>query len=260
MLEWGDLDDRLYHTGTDRGVLYLDDTAVVWNGLTGVSENSDSSSTVLYVDGNVYYAGIEPGDFKGTVTAFFFPDEFSEALGMPEVADGFYVDNQKPKQFGLSYRSLIGSGTLGDMFGYQIHLVYNALASFPSLSRKTVNNTPSPIEMSFDLVCKPVALPGYRPSAHYVIDTRHLDGPTIQSLEDILYEEKRMPTPLELHDLLNFGSSIVFEKFVHPELGECWTATGAYENVHMTSPTTWVIKNVNGTDNGDGTYILEDTL
>lgn len=260
MLEWGDPDDRYYHTGTDRGVLYLNNKTVVWNGIIGVTEDSDSETSVLYRDGRIYYAGINPGDFKGSLNAYFFPDEFSEALGIPEAADGFYVDNQKPKSFSFSYRSLIGSGSRGDSFGYQIHLIYNATASIQSRVRRTVNNSPAPIEFGFDLVCKPVSMPGYRPSAHYIIDTRHLDSATISSLEDILYVETRMPEPSELYDMLNFGSSIIFEKFVHPELGECWTATGAYGNVHMTSPTTWVIKNVNGTDNGDGTYILEDTL
>lgn len=257
---WGEPDDRYYQHGVDRGVLYPSTgNAVVWNGIIGVDESGDSSSSIYYIDGRIYLADCDPGNFKAVLTAYFWPNAFAECLGIPEVASGFYVDNQKPKRFDITYRSLIGSGTEGDMFGYQIHLVYNAMASLGTRSRKTINNSPAPMEFTFDLECTPVALPGYRPSAHYIIDTRNLDSETITQLETILYggesEEARLPDPTELYDMLNFGSAITFT-----DHGDgTWTAEGAYANVHMTGPGTWEILNVNGTDNGDGTYTLEDT-
>lgn len=263
-ITWDALEERYYQTGVDRGVLYPDGKdPVPFNGLTGADELGSAKSSILYRDGKVYLADMDPGDYEGSLYAFMWPESFSECLGIPEATDGLYVDNQKPKRFSLSYRSLIGSGTEGDLFGYQIHLIYNAFASIGARNRKTVNNTPAPMEFTFGLVATPVQLPGYRPSAHYIIDTRHLDAATIQSLEEILYgdgvSEARMPTPTELFDLLNFGSSITFTTFVDPSLGLCWKARGAYANVHMTSETTWEILNVNGTDHGDGTYTLVDT-
>lgn len=264
VVTWEDNDDRYYQHGVDRGVLYPSTGGPVpWKGITGFDESSDSSSAIYYIDGRIYLADVDPGDFQGSLTAYFWPDEFATCLGIPEATDGLYVDNQKPKRFGFTYRSLIGSGTTGDMFGYQIHLVYNAVAQLGTRSRKTINQSPTPMDFTFDLVCTPVALPGFRPSAHYIIDTRHIDDATIAQLEGILYgtaeENPRLPTPTELYDLLNFGSAITFTTFVHPTLGLCWTATGSYSNVHMTSDTTWEILNVNGTDHGDGTYTLEDT-
>lgn len=240
-------------------------TAFPWNGITGFDESGNGDSSIHYIDGRVYLADVDPTDFSGKLTAYSWPDQFSEALGFPEAADGLYVDNQKPKQFDFSYRSLIGSGSTGDMFGYQIHLVYKAMASFSGRSRKTINNNSDPIDFGFDLVCTPVALPQYRPSAHYVIDTRHLAKATVDQLEGILYGDAthapRMPTPTELFDILNFGDAITFVKFTHPVLGECWTASGSLENVHYTGPDTFEILNVNGSwiNEPAGQYQLQDT-
>lgn len=259
-LTWDNSDERYFQHGVDRGVLYPSvEAPVVWNGITGVDESSDSSQTIYYIDGRIYLADVEPGDFKGSLTAYFWPDAFSECLGIPDAGGGLFVDNQKPQRCGISYRSLIGSGTDGDMFGYQIHLVYNAVPTIGNRSRKTINSSPAPMEFQFDLVCTPVALPGFRPSAHYIIDTRHMSPENLATLEAILYGSEdsspRLPEPLELYDLLNFGSSIIFT-----DHGDgTWTATGSSSNIYMTGDGTWEIINVNGTDNGDGTYELEDT-
>ena len=264
MLEWDDQNERYFHHGCDRGVLYADGLdPVVWNGITGVRESGNGTSTMYYIDGRVYLADVDPTDFSGSLTAYAFPDEFARCMGMPEIADGLIADNQKPKRFNLSYRTLIGSGLEGDMFGYQIHLIYKAMASISPRQRKTLSAAPAPMEFEFDMVATPVALPGFRPTAHYVIDTRHLDAGTIAALEEILYGDGetpgQLPEPEDLYDLLNFGTAITFTTFEHDTLGLCWRAVGAYANVHMTSPTTWEILNVNGTDHMDGTYTLEDT-
>lgn len=260
-IAWDATDERYYQTGVDRGVLYPSGKdAVPWNGVTGVDESSGGQSSVLYIDGMIYLADVDPGDFTGQLTAFFWPDAFDECAGIPEAIDGLYVDNQKPKRFSLSYRSLIGSGLEGDSFGYQIHLIYNAVATIGNRSRKTLTDTPTPMEFSFDLVATPVALPGYRPSAHYILDTRHMDAGTLEQLENILYgseaEAARMPTPTELYDIMNFGTSITFSGD-----GMTWTARGSYANVHYTDAgqNYWLISNVNGIDNGDGTFTLNDT-
>lgn len=286
MLTWDAPDERYYHHGIDRGVLYLpmivSDTGisafieeplsdsggsltmpVPWNGITGFDESGNGESSIYYIDGRVYLADVDPTDFNGKLSAYAWPDEFAECLGIPEVTDGLYVDNQKPKRFDFCYRSLIGSGSEGDMFGYQIHLIYKAIASFGGASRKTINNTPTPNEYNFDLSCTPVALPGYRPSAHYIIDTRNIAPADLASLETILYGDDatlgRMPLPTELFDTLHFGSAITFVKWIHPDLGECWTATGASANVHYTSADEFEILNVNGEDLGSGQYQLHDT-
>ena len=255
-VNWDNPDERLFSSGLDRGVLYFDDLSVApWNGLIGVDEIGEGSSSVLYRDGNIYYADVDAQDFKAQVRAYFWPDAFGKALGIPQATEGFYVDGQKPRKFDFSYRTLIGSGGRGDRFGHQIHLVYNAKASIGTRQRKTQNNQIQLDEFTFDLVCVPVGLPGFRPSAHYILDTRSMDTSSVAELEHILYVEARMPQPIELYDLLNFGDAITF--IDHGDT--TWTARGSRENIVDYGNGTWYIKNVNGTDDGGGEFTLQDT-
>lgn len=260
MLTWDKTDERYFQTGIDRGVLYpTSGDPVVWNGITGVDDGGNGSHEVSYLDGKIFLADSDATDYSGKLTAFDFPDEFMVCIGMPQVVDGLILDNQKPKRFGLSYRSLIGSGLTGDQFGYQIHLVYNAFASIGATSRKTISNTASPIEFAFDLVATPVKLAGYRPTAHYILDTRRLDPETIASLEGILYGSGvtpgRLPTPTELFEMLNFGPNI---DVTYNTTDETINFAGQRSNVFMTGTDSFQINNVNAVDNGDGTYTISD--
>lgn len=210
MLTWDPPNERYYHQGLDRGVIYIGaDPPVTWNGLVEVNEGGTSNTEIIYRDGKVILADIDASDFEASVSAVFFPDELSACLGIPKAAENFYVDNQKPKRFGFSYRTLVGSGSTGDMFGYQIHLVYNALASIGQRSRKSLSDSPEMMPFDFNLVCTPIKVTGFRPSAHYIIDTRGMNVGQITDLENILYGAGvvagRLPTPTELFSLLNFG-------------------------------------------------------
>lgn len=260
-VDWDADHDRYFHQGVDRGVFYpRNGNPVAWNGITGVEEASDSSASVLYRDGIVYYSSVDPGDYSGKLTTFWYPDEFAECAGIPQVADGFYVDNQRPKPFNLSYRSLIGSGLTGDMFGYQIHLIYNATALLGTRTRRTLTNDGTEIdELSFDLVCTPIQLPGFRPSAHYIIDTRNLDPGKLEALENILYgngvEPGQLPSPEVLFDITNFGDAITITQVGPHE----FKIEGSYRNIQDMGGGEWFIKNINGVINPDDTYTLQDT-
>lgn len=244
MLAWDAPTERYFHYGVDRGVLYIPGLdPVAWNGLISVDEQGGGGSEILYRDGRVILADLDPSDFAANISAFFFPDEFSACLGIPEAAENLYVDNQKPKRFSMSYRSLIGSGNTGDMFGYQIHLIYNCLASIGTRSRKTLTDTTEPATFEFGIVCTPVKLPGFRPSAHYILDTRGMLSGQIAELEAMLYGDGvtpgEMPTSTELFEMMNFG----VVKKVHNEGGNIVSIKGAGQYF---------------TDNGDGTYTITD--
>lgn len=242
MLTWDPPNERYFHQGLDRGAIYIDDDPpVVWNGLTGIEEGGSSETSITYRDGKIILADVEASDFQASVSAVFFPDELSACLGIPEAAENLYVDNQKPRRFGFVYRTLVGSGLTGDMFGYQIHLIYNALASIGTRSRKTLSDTPELMPFTFDLVCTPVKLAGYRPSAHYILDTRGMNSGQLKDLEDILYGkgivEGRMPTPTELFEMMNFGVLM----HVYENEDGSYKITGSSQYF---------------TDNGDGSYVV----
>lgn len=259
MLTWDPPDERYFEHGLDRGVLYIPgDDAVPWNGLTGFEEGGAGTSAIMYRDGVIYLADAEASDFQGKMTAIFFPNEFHQCIGMPEVTDGLYVDNQKPKRFGLSYRSLIGSGSSGDLFGYQIHLVYNCVAIIAPRTRKTIGADTEFVEFNFDIACTPVKLQGYRPTAHYIIDTRNMTPSRVTQLEEILYgvgsTPGELPDPQVLFDLMNYGDAITVT--LHTD--GYFTVEGSSENVYALGPDGFVMKNINGVDLGDGYYTLSD--
>lgn len=273
MITWDDPDKRYFQHGLDHGVLYPPGAdGVPWIGLISFDEGEGGSTEISYRDGVVYLADAEPGDFLGKLTSIMFPDEFAACIGMPKATDGLYVDNQKPERFNLSYRTLIGSGTRGDMFGYQIHLVYNCMATIEPRQRRTIGKETGLVEFGFNVVCTPVKLPGFRPTAHYVIDTRGMSASVIERVEAILYggvrdeigdtmEDTfesdlpgRMPTPLELYDLMNFGSGITVT--VHSD--GTYTAIGSSDNLEELTRDSFIMRNINGTDNGDGTYVISD--
>lgn len=256
MITWDDPNERYFEHGVDHGVLYPSGAdAVAWNGITGVTESGNGASTMYYIDGQVFLADVDPTDFSGSMTAYAYPHAFGPCIGLPEVAEGLVLDNQKPKRFGLSWRTLVGSGASGDLFGYQLHILYNAMASIGQKQRKTINNSPEPMELTMDLVATPVKLPGFRPTAHYIVDTRGLDPDTIAEIENILYVEGRLPDPTELFEMLNFGDAIIVTNVI---ADGTINIKGKRSNVYMTGTDTYQIDNVNATINPDGTYVISD--
>ena len=192
-LEWDKTGERLYETGTDRGVLYVASegtypTGVAWNGLTGVDENpSGAEANAQYADNIKYLELRSAEDFGATVTAYTYPDEFEECDGSAEPVTGMYIGQQKRKMFGMSYRTKIGNDTDGDDHGYYIHLIYGATASPSQRSYKTVNDSPEPIEFSWEVTTTPVNITGYKPVAHVRINSTKADPEHLATLESVLY-------------------------------------------------------------------------
>lgn len=263
MLTWDSPNERYYEHGLDRGVLYIPGMdPIPWNGLTGFDEDGTGTTSTLYRDGVIYLADADASDFSGKLSALFFPDAFHECLGIPEAADGFYVGNQKPKKFGFSYRSLIGNGASDNLFGYQIHLVYNAMASIGSRSRRSIGSDSTPVEFGFDIVCTPEKLQGFRPSAHYIIDTRYMNPTTRDALEDMLYGDGTtpgtLPPPNDFYELLNFGDAIIATNYTTGEVAGNFQIQASSKNVFALDAWHFQMNNINGTDNGDGTYVISD--
>ena len=192
-LEWDKTGERLYETGTDRGVLYVASngtypTGVAWNGLTGVDENpSGAEANAQYADNIKYLELRSAEDFGATVTAYTYPDEFEQCDGSAEPAEGMYIGQQARKMFGMSYRTKIGNDVDGDEHGYYIHLIYGATASPSQRSYKTVNDSPEPIEFSWEVTTTPVNITDYKPVAHIRINSTKADPEKLTVLESVLY-------------------------------------------------------------------------
>ena len=212
-LVWDKVGERQYETGTDHGVLYVYDSTqqkygdgVAWSGLIGVDEKpSGAEANSKYADNIKYLVLRSAEDFKAAISAYTYPDEFEECDGSVEAAPGLFLSQQARKTFGFSYRTKLGNDVEGDSAGYVLHLVYGASASPSQRSYKTVNESPEPIEFSWEVETTPVAVTGHKPTAHLRINSLKADSTKLAALEAILYggdEPARLPLPDEVHTLL----------------------------------------------------------
>ena len=214
-LVWDNAGDRLYETGVKMGVLYpLTEgkypKGVAWNGLTAVTESPEGAEpTPLYADDIKYLNILSTEEFKATVEAYTYPDEFAECDGSATLTTGVTIGQQKRKAFGLCYRTVLGNDTDGDAHGYKIHIIYGALAAPSEKAYATKNDSPEAITFSWELSTTPVNVDGFEPTASLVIDSTTVTSEHLSKLEEVLYgsadKDARLPLPDEIKTILTTG-------------------------------------------------------
>lgn len=213
-LAWDKLGEKVYETGTDHGVLYLPTKAGVysngyaWNGLTAVTQSPEGAeSNPQYAD-NIKYVDITSAEeFKGTIEAFTYPDEFGACDGTAEPTPGVQIGQQNRRSFGFSYRTLIGNDVEGTDFGYKLHLIYGAKATPSEKSYQTINDSPEAVTFSWELSTTPVEVGviddvEYKPTSKLTLNSTKVPAAKLKELEDILYGtagvDPRLPLPGEV--------------------------------------------------------------
>lgn len=207
-LVWDASGEKLYETGVDQGVLYLNEggaypKGVVWNGLTAVTESpSGAEATPLYADNIKYLNLMSAEEFGATVEAYTYPEEFEACNGVVEVADGVFAGQQTRKTFGMCYRTMLGNDIDNTKYGYKLHLIYGCLASPSEKAYATVNDSPEAVTFSWEVKTTPVPVTGQKPTSTIVIDSTKVPADKLAALEAILYgsdsEEARLPMPDEI--------------------------------------------------------------
>lgn len=208
-INWSVSGERFFESGVDRGVLYTEgNPGVPWVGLISVSESSNGGEpTPLYFDGIKYrnLAGAE--EFEASLTALSSPSEFDDCVGFKTLAPGLIATQQPRKEFGLSYRTLIGNDVDGYEHGYKIHLVYNALASPSQRDYKSQSNSPDPANFNWNISTRAIPVVNSKHTAHLIVDSRDISAALLQDIEDVLYGTEstspEMPTVAELITILN---------------------------------------------------------
>ena len=192
-LKWDQVGERTYETGTKKGVLYPQVGAayphgVAWNGLSAVTESPDGAeATDIYADDIKYLSLRSVENYKGTIEAYTYPDEFAACDGSASVAAGVTIGQQPRKPFGFSWVTTIGNDTEYDDYGYKIHLVWGATVSPSEKSYQTINDSPEAITFSWELDTIPVAVEGHKATSHMEIDSTKCDPDKLTALEEILY-------------------------------------------------------------------------
>lgn len=219
-LTWDQVGERLYETGVDHGVLYVQggggayDDGVAWNGLTTVTESpTGAEASPQYADNIKYLNLYSAEEFGGTIEAFTYPDEFSECDGTANPSPGVAVGQQNRRQFGLAYRSRIGNDIDGTDHGYRLHLIYGATASPSEKAYATINDSPEAIAFSWEFSTVPVAVTDLKPTSLITIDSTKVAAADLAALEDVLFgtagADARLPLPDEVIDLVGGGATVV---------------------------------------------------
>ena len=203
-LQWDKTGEHFYETGVDHGVLYpMNDggqtyaTGVAWNGLTAVTESPEGAEvSAIYADNIKYLNLMSAEDFKATIEAYTYPEEFEQCDGSASLAEGVKIGQQSRKAFGFCYRTKVGND-LNPELGYKIHIVYGATAAPTERAYETVNDSPEAITFSWEVSTIPVEVTGFKPTAHVEIDSTKVEPAKLAKIEAKLYgSETEEPTLL----------------------------------------------------------------
>ena len=206
-LVWDEVGKRIYETGVDKGVLYVQDEegaygkGVAWNGLTAVNEApSGAEPTPLYADNIKYLELTSKEEYGATIEAYTYPDEFEACDGSAELGAGVVIGQQSRKVFGLCYRTVKGNDVKNNDYGYKIHLVYGCKAKPAQKNYQTINDSPEAITFSWEVSTTPVEVEGFKPTATVTIDSTKVTAEKLKSIEDALYGTESVEPKLLLPD------------------------------------------------------------
>lgn len=224
-LKWDQVGERFYETGTDRGVLYPQKDGaypegVAWSGLTAATESpSGAEDNPLYAD-NIKYLNLKSAeDFGGSIECYYYPEEWKACNGEASPVEGVTFGQQKRNTFGFSFRTKLGNDTVGQDYGYKIHLWYGCSASPSERGYTSINESPDAMQLSYEVTTTPVPVSvkdadgnEFKPVACIVIDSTLVDKTKLTAFEDILYgkdgegesaTKARLPMPDEVLQLLS---------------------------------------------------------
>lgn len=214
-LTWDKAGERYYELGVSKGVLYVQTSGgvynkgVAWNGLTDVKQSPDGAESQDIYANNHKYASLKSAEnFKGTIEAYTYPEEFKECDGSKQIVKGAYLGQQARKNFGFVYCTNVGNDTDGIDYGRKIHIIWGASANPSSKDYTTINKDPDAIKLSWEFTTTPqtVTTEGFKDSSYLMIETKGLSPETLKKVEDKLFgsdsSEPTLPTVDEMITLL----------------------------------------------------------
>lgn len=242
-IQWGQASDRIYEVGLDRGVLYLENgEGVPWNGLTSVDESSLYSTESYFFDGLKFIDFPSSNDSSVKVKAITYPEELDEHVGYFKSPTGIQFDNDRSKEFSISYRTLVGDGNDGLDVGYKLHILYNLTARPDAIARATIDSNIEPIEFGWAATTRPVQLDGFAPTSHVILDSRYLGLGVLDRIERYMYGEGTIDgevPPLEWLAVQNYTYKIT-------DNGDgTWTAEGPDELITMLDTNVFQLEETN---------------
>lgn len=193
-LEWDKTGERFYETGVDHGVLYVYDSdnkaygnGVAWNGLTAVNENPEGADLQEWWADNIKYASMRAAEnYKATIEAYMYPDEFGICNGEASLVKGVTIGLQTRRNFCFAYRTSIGNDVDPEA-GYKIHVIYNCTVAPSSKSHATVNDSPDAQSLSWEMSSVPVNVTGHKATSTFEVDSTKVTAAQLKKIEDQLF-------------------------------------------------------------------------
>ena len=226
-LTWNTNGKRVYTAGVRKPVLFVmndEGTAygngVSWSSISNVKESpSGGEEQTGYASDMQYYSISSKEEFKGTINAFWSPQEFDACDGMvaPKVngkkVAGGYATGQKRSRFALAYVVGLGNDTQDLAYGYELHIIYNAKVSPSERERKTINKQPEPTTLSWSFSTLPVAtgFDDLEETSHVFLRSTEVAPDKLKKIEDKLFgtdsTESTLVEPKEFFELLGEAAS-----------------------------------------------------
>lgn len=245
-IKWDETGSRTYEGGIDHGVLYLTNgRAIPWNGLVNITESANRSTTPIYFDGRKILDLVELGNYQAKLEAITYPDEVLALEGLGKMINGVYVGDQAPKIFHMSYRTRVGNDVEGPEAHYQIHILYNITAIPADKQYQTFSNESDPMMFEWDLTAVPEEVPGFRPTAHIILDSRFVDDTLMENVELLLYGGTTAnPAFPPFQDLMSMITSFVNVEITDNGNGT-WTAFSLEPGyIIMVTPTEYTVESL----------------
>lgn len=207
-LEFDSVSDRIYSVGIDNCVLYLENIAVPWNGITNISASPYTEEMrEFYIDGIQYLKYLPQVTYTATVEAFNAPSEFGPYYGKSQKAQGLYEQSLLRPEFGMCYRTLLGNDVEGDAYGYELHLIYQLSAMLSPLNNETINKSSAATSKIWNLRSRPIVAFERPRATHFMVDSTEADPDALVQLENYLYgtdtTSAAMPSPSTVFNILN---------------------------------------------------------
>ena len=193
-LVFDQLGERKYKTGIEQGVLFVVDNngaykkGVAFNGLINFNHSPEGAEENEFYADNIKYLVLRSAEnFKATLTCYFTPEEFDECDGTKLLVPGVKIRGQARRTFGFAYISKIGNDTVGDSYGEILHLIYGCTVSPSDEEHNTINETPEPQELSYDVSSTPIPVTGYKAVSCIEIDSTKVSNDKWKAVIDATY-------------------------------------------------------------------------
>lgn len=234
-LSW---DSSKYELGVDRGVLYTTmGEAIPWNGLQSVNENNSSDNSAYFHNGIKMVNVHQLDTFAADVSAFTYPDVMDD--------ENIFA--------GFCYRTRLGDDR------YRVHVVYNPIFEINDNSFTSIGDSLSPISFAWGLSTTPVAVPGYAPTSHLIIEVSVLESYFLEYIEGGLYgTDTKAPKLLSAIEIIGLAKEIAtFGVLIILDHGDgLWTAIGSDDMVKMLDETTFWIDSPSAIFTNPDTYTI----